>query len=81
MRKNLPAIQETRFDSWIREIPWRRKWLPIPVFLPEKFHALRSLLGYSSWGCKELGMTEQLTHYYVWDQSYAKDVSINVYTH
>ena len=23
-----------RFDPWVREIPWRRKWQPIPVFLP-----------------------------------------------
>ena len=23
-----------RFDPWVRKIPWRRKWQPIPVFLP-----------------------------------------------
>jgi hypothetical protein len=22
-------------DSWVRKIPWRRKWQAIPVFLPE----------------------------------------------
>ena len=22
------------FDPWIGKIPWRREWLPIPVFLP-----------------------------------------------
>ena len=27
--------------------PWRRKWQPIPVFLPGKFHAQRDLAGYS----------------------------------
>ena len=32
--KNLPAMQETRFDPCIRKIPWRRKWQPTPVFLP-----------------------------------------------
>ena len=21
-------------DLWVREIPWRRKWQPTPVFLP-----------------------------------------------
>ena len=31
--KNLPAMQETQFDSWARKIPWRRHRLPIPVFL------------------------------------------------
>ena len=32
-----------------------------PVFLPGKFHGLRSLAGYSPWGHKELDITEQLT--------------------
>ena len=44
--KNLPAIQETWLKSWIRNIPWRRRWQPTPVFLPEKFHAQRNLAGY-----------------------------------
>ena len=26
--------------------PWRRKWQPIPVFLPGEFHGQRSLAGY-----------------------------------
>ena len=26
--------------------PWNRKWQPIPVFLPGKFHGQRSLVGY-----------------------------------
>ena len=30
---NLPAMQETRFDFWVRKIPWRRDRLPTPVFL------------------------------------------------
>ena len=25
-------------DPWIGKIPWRRKWQPIPVFLPGEFH-------------------------------------------
>ena len=29
---------------------WRRKWQPIPVFLPGKIHGQRSLAGYSPWG-------------------------------
>ena len=28
-------MQETCFNPWVRKIPWRRKWLPTPVFLPE----------------------------------------------
>ena len=46
------------FDSWVGKIPWRRKWLPTLVFLPGKFHAQRSLVGYSSWVHKESDTTE-----------------------
>ena len=45
------------FYPWVRKIPWRRKWQPIPVFLPEKSHGHRSLVGYSPWGVKESDMT------------------------
>ena len=31
--KNPPAMQETRFNSWVRKIRWRRDRLPTPVFL------------------------------------------------
>ena len=38
-------MQETlvRFLGW--EDPWRRKWQPTPVFLPEEAHGQRSLVG------------------------------------
>ena len=38
MVKNLPAMQETQFNPWVGRIPWRRKWQPTLVFLPEEFH-------------------------------------------
>ena len=38
--------------------PWRMKWQPTPVFLPEDFHAQQSLEGYSPYGCKEADTTE-----------------------
>ena len=44
------ACSEGRF-------PWRRKWLPTPVFLPEESHGQRSLVVYSPWGCKEPNTT------------------------
>ena len=44
-----------RFDPWVEEIPWRRKWQHTPVFLPGKYHGQRSLVGYSPWGCKRVG--------------------------
>ena len=38
----------------------RKKWQPTPIFLPRKFHGLRSLVGYNPWGRKESDMTERL---------------------
>ena len=32
-------------DPWFGKIPWRRKWQPTPIFLPEKSHGQRSLVG------------------------------------
>ena len=46
-----------RFDSWVGKFPWRKNWQPAPVFLLEKSHGHRSLVGYSSWGCKESDTT------------------------
>ena len=43
--KNPPAMQESRFDSWIGKICWRRERLPTPEFWPREFHGL-----YSTWG-------------------------------
>ena len=42
------------FHPWMGKIPWRRKWQPTPVFLPEKSHRQRSLVGHSVWGCKRV---------------------------
>ena len=44
------------FDSWVGMIPWRREWLPTPVFWPGEFHG-----PYSPWDCKELDRTERLS--------------------
>ena len=41
---------------------WKRKWQPIPVFLPGKSYGQRSLEGYSPWSLKELDTTEQLNN-------------------
>ena len=70
-------MQETwrcEFNPWVRKIPYRRKWQPAPVFLPEHPHRQRSLVGYSSWGHRELDMTEQLTLSLSlpWKESYDK---------
>ena len=41
--------------------PWSREWQPTPVILPEKFHGQRNLADYIPRGCKESGMTGQLS--------------------
>ena len=57
----LTGCWRCRFDLWVRKIPWRRKWQPTPVFLPEKSHGQRSLAVYSPWGRKESDTNEH-TH-------------------
>ena len=55
------VAQTVKFlHPWIRKIPWRRKWQPIPALLPGKFHGQRSLVSYSPRGRKELDTTERL---------------------
>ena len=55
------------FHPWVGKIPWRRKWQPIPVFLPGEFHGQRSLAGYNPWGHRESDKAEwQRTHTHTW---------------
>ena len=56
--KNLPAKQETWFQSSGQEDPLDKEMATTPVFLPGKSHGQRSLAGYGPWGHKELNMTE-----------------------
>ena len=35
----------------------RRKWQPIPVFLPGEFHGQENVVGYSLWDRKESDVT------------------------
>ena len=53
--------QET-FDLWVGKIPWRRKWLPTPVFLAGESHGQRNLVGYSPGGHRESDVTKQLNN-------------------
>ena len=52
MVKNLLAMWETWVQSLGQKIPWRREWLPTPVFLPGEFHGQRRLVSYSSRCCR-----------------------------
>ena len=44
------------FDPSVGKVPWRREWLPTPVFWPGEFHGL-----HSPWGHKESDMNEWLS--------------------
>ena len=58
----LPGKPLPRFDPWVSEILWRRKWQPTPVFLPGKSQGQRSLVGYSPWGLKKPSMNDWLNN-------------------
>ena len=50
------------FHPLVGKIPWRRKWQPTPVFLPEISQGQRSLASYV--GSKELDATKPHHHIY-----------------
>ena len=54
--RNPLQCRKPGFHPWVGKIPWKREWIPIPVFWPGKFNGL-----YSPWGRKESDMTEQLS--------------------
>ena len=54
--------RKLRFNPWIGNIPWSRKWQTTPVFLPGKFHGQRSLTGYSPWVAKSQTRLSPHTH-------------------
>ena len=62
--KNLPAMQELQ-QTGVRflgqEDPLEEEMATHSRILAGKSHGLRSLAGYSLWGCKELDMTEPLS--------------------
>ena len=49
---------EHKFDPWVRKKAWSRKRQPPLVFLTEKSHGQRNLVGYNPWDLKELDMAE-----------------------
>ena len=59
--KNPPAMWETWIQLLGWEDPWRRAWLPTPVFLLGESHGQRSLAGYSPRGRKVSDKTERLS--------------------
>ena len=64
--KNLPAnagdIRDEGSIPGLGRSPGAEYGQPTPVFLPGESHGQRSLVGYSSWGHKELDTTEATLH-------------------
>ena len=54
------------FNPWARKSPWRMQWHS--VFLLGESHGQRILVGYGSWGHKELDTTEVTSHG-IWERS------------
>ena len=64
--KHLPAVQKTRVQSLGCEDPQEKEMATHSSILAWRIPWQRSLVGYSSWGRKELDMTEQLQiHTYI----------------
>ena len=58
MVKDLPAMQENRFQSLDWEHPLVKGMATHSSSLPGELHRQRRLAGYSLWGHKELDMTK-----------------------
>ena len=63
-------MQETQVWSLGGKIPRRRKWQLTVVFLPEKSHGQRNLVGYSPWGLK------RVSHDWVTEHTHMKMIII-----
>ena len=48
------SLVAQQLDPRVGKIPWRRKWQPTLIFLPEKFHGQRSPVDYSPRGWKRV---------------------------
>ena len=61
MVKNPPVMQEIWVHFLSQEDPLEKRMATHSSILAWRIHALRSLAAYSSWGHKELDMTERLS--------------------
>ena len=73
--KRLPAMWETWVQSLGQEDPLEKEMVPSLVPLPEKFHRLRSLVGYSTQGHKESDTTKRIHFTSVLEQTCLNDWS------
>ena len=83
MVKNLPAkCRRHRLDPWVGKFPWRRKRQPTPVFLTEKSHGQKSLVGHIPWGQRDFKVVKlsfKETWFYFPGGSVAKNPPANTW--
>ena len=53
-----------RFNPWVGKIPWKRKWQPIPVFLPGKIPRTEKPGGLQNTGSQKVGQDLATEHYF-----------------
>ena len=73
--KNLLAMWET----WVRNIPWRRERLPIPVFWAGEFHGLCSPWGHRvrhDWATFTFRESEELFRQFIESNNYNRKTSV-----
>ena len=59
---NAADVRNSRFNPWVRKIPWERAWKPTAVFLPGEFHGQMSLDGRGSQGHEDWDKWSDLAH-------------------
>ena len=50
------------FDPWVGKIPWRREWLPTPVFFPGESPWTKEPGGLQFIGSQRVSWTERSSH-------------------
>ena len=55
--KNLPEMQETQVDPWVKKVPWGREWLYTPVL----YCCLENSMDRGAWWATVLGVTKSWT--------------------
>ena len=82
----MQETKEMQVQSLGQEDPLEKKRPSTPVSLPGESHGQRSLAGYSSWGLKELDVTEHVhththTHTHTHSHKYSTFVVVQLLSH
>ena len=57
----------------VNKNPWRKEWLPTPVFLPGEFHGQRKLAGCSPWIHRSWRQLSMHAHTMIWKDKTEQD--------